>query len=97
MKKVAVALLIAIMALVIFGCSRHVHTIGKGPAGSDVQTARQWYILFGLVPLNEVDTNAMAGAVGDYEIQTEISALDFLITMFTSMVTVNCRTVTVTK
>jgi hypothetical protein len=58
---------------------------------------RQWYILWGLVPLNNVDTYHMAGGTKDYEIKTEASALDVIISIFTGIVTVNSRTVTVTK
>jgi hypothetical protein len=39
----------------------------------------------------------MAGPVADYEIKTEQNVVDFIIGMFTGIVTVNCRTVTVTK
>lgn len=97
MRRALVAMLLTVMIVAILGCSAHVHKIGTGPQGSDMQTARQWYILFGLVPINEVDSNAMAGPTANYEIRTEVSPLDFIISMFTGIVTVNCRTVTVTK
>jgi hypothetical protein len=85
------------MVVAILGCSAPVHRIGSGAQRSDVQSARRWYILLGLVPLNQVDSGAMAGPVAGYEIRTEASPLDVIITMFTGIVTVNCRTVTVTK
>jgi len=97
MKRLAVILLIAAMCILAFGCSAHIHTVGNGPAGQGTESTRQWYILWGLVPLNEVDTNTMAGEAADYEIQTQITVLDFLITIPTSIITVNCRSVTVTK
>ena len=96
MKKiVAIIMLISLIALV--GCSANIHQVGKDAQGNDVVEARQWYILFGLAPLNEVDTNQMAGDAVDYEIKTEQSALDIILNMFTSAVTVYSRTVTVTK
>ncbi len=96
MKKVTIIiLLITLLALV--GCATHIHTIGKGAQGNQVVEARQWYILFGLAPLNEVDTNQMAGDAVDYEIKTEQSALDIIFNMFTSAITVYSRTVIVTK
>lgn len=96
MKRiVSLIMLVAFIALV--GCSANIHKVGKGAQGSDVMEARQWYVLYGLIPLNEVDTNQMAGNAVDYEIKTEQSPLDIIISMFTSAVTVHSRTVTVTK
>ncbi len=94
-KVVSIIMLIALIALV--GCSANIHQIGKGAQGNQVIEARQWYILFGLAPLNVVDTNQMAGDAVDYEIKTEQSVLDFIFNIFTSTVTVYSRTVTVTK
>ncbi len=88
---------ILIVMLFVIGCSANVHTIGNGPQKNEVQEARQWYILYGLVPLNEVNTQEMAGNAKDYEIKTEQSFLDGLIMCFTGIVTVSSRTVTVTK
>jgi len=88
----------AILFLVIIvGCSAHIHTIGKGAQGNDEIENRQWYILFGLVPLNEVDTKEMSGGAENYEIKTEQSALDIVMNIFTGMISVYSRTVTVTK
>ena len=48
----------------------HIHTIGDGPQTGESNSERQWYALFGLVALNEVDVDAMADGAADYEIQT---------------------------
>ncbi len=94
-KLVLLFTLIAVIALV--GCSANIHQVGNGAQGNQVVEARQWYILFGLAPLNVVDTNQMADEAVDYEIKTETSVMDFIFNMFTSYVTVTSRTVTVTK
>jgi len=94
-KLVIIVMAVALLGLV--ACSTNVHVIGNGAQGSDVKTARQWYAIFGLVQINEVDTNAMAAGATDYTIKTEQSFIDGVITYFTSIVTVSCRTVTVTK
>ncbi|NOZ08546.1 MAG: hypothetical protein GXO91_06665 [FCB group bacterium] len=96
MKKAGI-LLVILLALFVVGCTTHIHTIGNGPQTGEMIQARQWYILFGLVPLNEVDTHEMAGDAADYEIKTETSAIDILIGIPASYVTVSSRTVTVTK
>ena len=96
MKKLVIAMMI-VSALVIVGCSTHVHTVGAGPQKGQVASARQWYILYGLVPLNSVDTNTMIGGVDNYELQTSTAPMDILIGIPASWVTVSSRTVTVTK
>lgn len=97
MKKVAVLLLILAFSLVIIGCEAHVHYVGKGAQGGATVKARQWYVLFGLVPINNVDTRDLAGQAENYTIKTEKSFLDIVINVFTSTVSVYSRTVTVTK
>jgi len=96
MKKI-VLLITVVAVLTLVGCSTNIHQIGNGAQGNQIMEARQWYVLFGLVPLNEVDTNQMAGGATDYEIKTEQNALDIIINMFTSAISVYSRTVTVTK
>ena len=95
MKKLLVALLVA--SFVLVSCSSHMHKVGAGAKGDTVEEARQWYVLFGLVPLNDVDTNKMAGDAKDYTIETNQSGLDTVINMFTGTVSVYSRTVTVKK
>jgi len=53
--------------------------------------------LFGLVPLNEVDSKALAGGAEDYTITTKFKFVDHVIGFFTSIVTVRPMTVTVQK
>ena len=96
MKKILT--LMAVMAyLWIIGCSTHVHTIGDGPQDNESVSAKQWYVLYGLIPLNTVDTVEMSDGASDYEIKTTTSFVDGLIGGITGMVTINCRTVKVTK
>lgn len=96
MKKIfAITLMIVMLGLV--ACSSHTHIIGDGAQGTEKVQERQWYILWGLVPINEVDSKAMAAGATNYTIETEACAVDVIIGMFTSIVTVNSRTVTVTK
>ena len=39
------------------GCMAHTHVVGTG-AGTGVEDeARQWYVLWGLVPINDVDSS----------------------------------------
>ena len=92
--------------MVFINCAAHIHTVGYGPQTGVKATARQYYLLWGFIPLNTVDTNEMAGTdingnqIENYEIQTQFSAIDIAIN-WVSVVTiaglVSSRTVTVTK
>lgn len=97
MKKLIKPFLMGLVLLSMIACSTNIHKIGNGAQTLNSKTARQWYVLFGLVPINEVDTNEMAANAQNYEIKTEQTFVDGIITAFTSMVSVSCRSVTVTK
>lgn len=79
------------------GCYTQIHKVGTGAAGSNVSAQRQWFILWGLLPLTQVDSNAMAAGATNYEVRTEHTVIDVIISFFTSIVTVYPRSVTVTK
>jgi hypothetical protein len=96
MKRLAAATAL-IGLLLVTACAAHVHTVGSGPAGNDVQTQRQWYVVWGIAPINNVDTHAMAGSATDYRIRTEVTPVDWFISAVLGWVTISCRTVTVTK
>ena len=55
---------------------------------------RDWYILFGLVPIshNMSDRIIRENNLKKVRIETVITPLDFIISIFTSIVTVNTRT-----
>ena len=100
MRKCFSMTMIALLLFVMVGasgCATHIHVVGSGGEGREILEERQWYILWGLVPINDVDTAEMVEGASDYTIETEQSALDVIINIFTSIVTVYSRTVTVTK
>ena len=41
-----------IISMLFIGCATHLHNIGTGPETGYRVTARQWYLFYGLVPLN---------------------------------------------
>ncbi|MCK4956350.1 MAG: hypothetical protein KAS49_01855 [Candidatus Cloacimonetes bacterium] len=96
MKKISTILMILVLVALV-GCSANTHVIGKGAQTGEVINGRQWYVLYGALPLNEVDTAEMAGDATDYEITTEYSVIDVITTLFLNSVTVSSRTVTVKK
>ena len=92
-----VALLCLAVLLFMVGCAAHTHQVGAGAQGMQAIEARQWYVLWGLVPLNEVDTHAMASGATDYEITTAHTPLDFVIGAVIGVVSIHSRTVIVEK
>ncbi|HOL48189.1 MAG TPA: hypothetical protein PK189_08405 [bacterium] len=96
MKKITVYVCLFSL-LFVMACSTHIHKIGAGAKGGESIEKRQWYALWGLVPINNVDSSEMAGGAANYEIKTEQSPLNIIINFFTGIVTVYSRTVTVTK
>ena len=97
MKKVIAAILLVVFCFVMVGCFTIQHQVGKGAQTGVSVEKKQWFFLWGLVPLNNVNTNQMAGGATDYTIKTEQNVVDVVIGLFTGYVTVYPRTVTVTK
>ena len=98
LRKCAAAILI-VGVLFVIGCATqtHIHNVGNGAQGIDMMEARQWYVLWGLVPINQVSTKAMAGEATDYEIMTGYTTRDFIMNIITGWVSINSRTVAVRK
>ena len=78
-------------------CVSHTHRIGLGPTGLGSESARQYYLFFGLVAINDVDVQRLAGDLSSYEIDSRFSFVDFLLTPLMLPFTVTSRTVTVSK
>ena len=98
-----------IISMLFISCATHLHTVGYGPQTGAKVTSRQFYLLYGLVPLNSVDTKEMAGIdsngnyITDYDIQTQFGLIDIVLAfglgVFTygiGPVIIQSRTVTVT-
>ncbi len=97
MKRYKILLITLLVVSMLAGCAVHQYTIGTGPQGMSVDSARQWYILFGLVPLNNVDIAEMVDGAEGYEIRTAQEPMDIIFNIVTSYVTISSRTVTVKK
>lgn len=79
------------------GCVGHVHRVGVGPTGVGEASARQLYLFFGLMTVNEVDIQRLTDNLTGYAIETEFSFVDLLLTPFLLPFTMTSRTVTVHK
>ncbi len=90
-KVLAVGMIAAFMS----SCMAVEHTVGAGAQGAQSSLERQWYVLWGLVPINKVDSKAMASGKADYTVKTEVTPLDVVINAVTGVVSVYSQTVEV--
>ena len=98
MKKTFRSLAAALaLTAALSSCYTLNHQVGNGAQGSSEHEQRQWYALYGLVPLNDVSSHEMAAGATNYDVKTQMSVLDVVIVIFTGWITVVSRTVTVTK
>ena len=94
MKKITLVVS-SVLLLTLMACATHTHDVGKGAQGNVVKKGRQLWVI-NLVPINQVDTAAMAGDATDYTIQTQVDFVDILVTVFSSNI-ITSRSVKVTK
>lgn len=97
MRKIATLLVALFFVFTVTSCYTTTHTVGNG-GGSQVQTQKAWYVLWGLVPLNESKANAgkmVPQGTENYTIKTQHTFVDLLISAVTGIVSVQVQTVKV--
>ena len=84
LKLIVVTLSVSFIIL-LNSCSATMHTVGTGGRGdckAEGQydaTAKQWYLFWGLLPLNHIDSKDLAGDAKNYTIRTTTTFVDGLI------------------
>ena len=94
MKKITLVVS-SVLLLTLMACATHTHDVGKGAQGNVVKKGRQLWVI-NLVPINQVDTAAMAGDATDYTIETQVEFVDILVTVLSSNI-ITSRSVKVKK
>lgn len=87
MKKVKTNSVVALFALgiILSSCNATMHTVGTGGKGNCKSPGqfdakkKQWYLFWGLLPLNKVDSKELAGGAENYTVRTTTSFGDGLI------------------
>ena len=97
MKTIKLFSIIAILAISLSACYTNVHVVGEGAKSEATVVKSQWYAVWGLIPLNKVDSKAMAGGATNYQITTKHTFGDQFISMFTNVLTISRSTVEVKK
>lgn len=86
-----------VVASVMSSCYSISHTVGTGSSTGETTSKKQWYILYGAIPLNKVDTKALAGGATNYTVTTKHGFVDYIIGAVTGFVTIKPMTVQVKK
>ncbi len=98
MKKTCLSCLLAlVLAISSTACYTLNHTVGDGAQGTTEVSKRQWWAVWGLVPIGEVDSYDLAKGAKDYSVETQWTIIDILLNLITGWVTIFSQTVTVTK
>ena len=89
MKRVSfrkVIIVISLGIIIMFSsCMATMHTVGTGGKGNCKEKGqydakkKQWYLFWGALPLNKVDSKELAGGTQNYTVRTTTSLGDFLI------------------
>ncbi|MBI5852585.1 MAG: hypothetical protein HZB39_16350 [Planctomycetes bacterium] len=93
----AFAALVLALSPGLSSCVWHEHTVGLGPSGIGQESGRQFYLFFGLLRLNEVDSQRMTHDLRGYRITTEFAFIDLILAPLFLPLTVTTRTVTVER
>lgn len=94
-STLAKGIALAWLSLSAAGCMAHRHDVGVGATDTGEVSARQLYMFFGLVELNEIDTRRMAPDVTSYTIETKYTFVDLLLSPLLLIFTGTSRTVVV--
>jgi hypothetical protein len=97
MKTIKSFLVIFLLVFLLSSCMSLTHVVGTGASSGVSTEKKQWYALWGLVPINEVNSKAMAEGASNYTIKSKVKFVDYVISAFTGAVSINVQTVTVQK
>jgi len=96
MKHVISSLIIiAMISLTLSSCYTSTYVVNDGAQGINQVQQKQWYALWGLVPMNDVNAKTMANGHENYTITDQHTFVDFVIGIFTSMVSIVPKTIKV--
>jgi len=96
-RRIAAATLIITFFLITAGCYKNVHQVGLGAQTGVKIEKRQWFALWGLVPLNEVDSQQLSAGATNYTLRTENTTTDVIIGIVCGAGLFSPRTVSVTQ
>ena len=87
--------LFAGMAMTNAGCFKQRVDVGAGGSGAERTEFNQWFALWGLVPITEIDPESVTGGASDYTVESIFTPLDCVINIFTSFVTIYRKSIVI--
>lgn len=97
MKTKKSFLALFLLVIMLSSCMTLTHVVGNGGTSGVSTEQKQWYALWGLVPVNNVDSKAMAAGSQNYTVKSQVKFVDYVISAFTSVISFNVQTVSVQK
>lgn len=97
MRKLKIIILFLALTAATSSCMSLTHVVGDGAQSGSTVVKKQWYALWGLAPLGQVDSKVMAGGASNYTITSKITFTDWFLNIFTGIVTIYSQTVEVKK
>ena len=90
--------ILALLTVFLFAsCASHRHTVGIGAGGHGQQSMRQYYFFWGLISINDADSQRMTVGLSSYIVDTRFSLIDLLLSPLLVPFLMTSRTVTVYK
>ena len=74
-KAVSITILVVFAASMLVGCMTHEHIIGTGAATGYTESAKQWYLLWGLMPLNETGLAREADVARAFPVGSDVEVV----------------------
>ncbi len=97
MKQFTAMILALGLLISTTSCSTFQHKVGMGATTGQKVEEGAWFALWGLVKITKPDSKKMAGGSVSYDVTTQFSFVDVIISAFTGWVTIYKQTVTVEK
>ena len=97
MKKLKIIILFLALTAATSSCMSLTHVVGDGAQSHSTVVRKQWYALWGLVPLGNVDSQAMARGASNYTITSKVTFSDWFLNIFTGIITIYSQTVKVKR
>lgn len=96
-RKTVLFVLLIVLCAGFMGCMTtrvggDAHLAPSDTEGTLIAEKGNWYILWGLVPLNDNRTDAVVPAGKKVRVETKYTPIDFLINIFTGLVTIYTNT-----
>jgi len=97
-RKLITSILLVILVCSLWGCATikvggNAQLASTSQGGTEIASNRYWYVLWGLVPLGDNATDPyIPSSANKVRVETTTTFVDGLISMFTGIVSIVCRT-----